>query len=109
MVSVVSRLYRSQFLGVVTDTSDVVPQVLGWRDVPVDNSNIGATAKRAEPLMRQVFVAPQDPDVPEDQLKLQVRTRDSCASAVILGFRALRLHGHFAPNFDYITRECRYA
>jgi glutamate synthase (ferredoxin) len=31
-------------------------RVLGWRDVPVDNSMIGDTAKRSEPFMRQVFI-----------------------------------------------------
>ncbi|HZO85894.1 MAG TPA: glutamate synthase central domain-containing protein, partial [Verrucomicrobiae bacterium] len=30
--------------------------VLGWRDVPTDNSSLGATAKAAEPFMRQVFI-----------------------------------------------------
>ncbi|MEC7641005.1 MAG: glutamate synthase large subunit [Nitrospinota bacterium] len=31
--------------------------VLGWRDVPVDNTTIGVTARNAEPLIRQVFLA----------------------------------------------------
>ena len=31
--------------------------LLGWRDVPVNNSMIGQSAKRAEPRMRMVFVA----------------------------------------------------
>ena len=30
--------------------------VLGWRDVPVDNSSLGKTAVAAEPFMEQVFV-----------------------------------------------------
>jgi glutamate synthase (ferredoxin) len=30
--------------------------ILGWRDVPTDNSSLGATAKAAEPFMRQVFI-----------------------------------------------------
>ena len=29
---------------------------LGWRDVPVDNSNIADAAKDVEPVMRQVFI-----------------------------------------------------
>ncbi|MGR8920689.1 MAG: glutamate synthase large subunit [Gammaproteobacteria bacterium] len=32
-------------------------RVLGWRDVPTDDSMIGATAQSAEPAFRQVFVA----------------------------------------------------
>jgi glutamate synthase (ferredoxin) len=31
-------------------------QVIGWRDVPTDNSSLGATAKSSEPFMQQVFV-----------------------------------------------------
>ncbi len=31
-------------------------RVLGWRDVPRDNSMIGNTAKSSEPFMRQVFI-----------------------------------------------------
>ncbi len=30
--------------------------VLGWRDVPVDNSNIAEAARAVEPVMRQVFI-----------------------------------------------------
>lgn len=32
-------------------------KVLGWRDIPIDNSDLGATAKASEPCMRQVFIA----------------------------------------------------
>src|SRR6266704_1702805 len=31
-------------------------QVLGWRDIPTDNSSLGNTAKASEPFMRQVFI-----------------------------------------------------
>ena len=31
-------------------------EILGWRDVPVDDSMIGPTAKAAEPFFRQVFI-----------------------------------------------------
>jgi len=31
-------------------------KLIGWRDVPVDNSDIGSIAKGSEPLVRQVFV-----------------------------------------------------
>jgi glutamate synthase (ferredoxin) len=32
-------------------------QVLGWRTVPTDNSPIGPTARRVEPVMRQIIIA----------------------------------------------------
>jgi glutamate synthase (ferredoxin) len=31
-------------------------RVIGWRDVPVDNSSLGNSAKASEPFMRQVFI-----------------------------------------------------
>lgn len=31
--------------------------LLGWRDVPVDNSNIAQAARDVEPVMRQVFIS----------------------------------------------------
>ena len=31
-------------------------QVIGWRDIPTDNSSLGATAQASEPFMRQVFI-----------------------------------------------------
>ncbi|MBP6016580.1 MAG: glutamate synthase large subunit [Candidatus Promineofilum sp.] len=31
-------------------------EVLGWRDVPTDNRDLGATAVRSEPFMREVFI-----------------------------------------------------
>ena len=32
-------------------------QVLGWRDVPIDNRPIGGTARDVEPVIRQLFIA----------------------------------------------------
>ena len=31
-------------------------KLLGWRDVPVDNSGLGESVKKEEPLVRQVFI-----------------------------------------------------
>ena len=30
--------------------------LLGWRDVPVDNSDLGQSVKATEPVQRQIFV-----------------------------------------------------
>ncbi len=37
-------------------------QVLGWRDVPTDNSSLGKTAKASEPFVEQVFIR-RSPDL----------------------------------------------
>ncbi|NEP20067.1 MAG: glutamate synthase subunit alpha, partial [Leptolyngbya sp. SIO4C1] len=36
--------------------ADFGQTVLGWRDVPTDNSSLGETAKASEPFMEQVFI-----------------------------------------------------
>ncbi len=39
--------------------------VLGWRDIPTNNSSLGLTAVKGEPYMKQVFVA-RSPDITDD-------------------------------------------
>ena len=39
--------------------------VLGWRDVPTDNSSLGDTAKAGEPMVRQLFLAPGSTELDE--------------------------------------------
>jgi glutamate synthase (ferredoxin) len=39
--------------------------LLGWRDVPTDNSSLGNTAKASEPFMRQLFIQ-RSPDLADD-------------------------------------------
>jgi glutamate synthase (ferredoxin) len=40
-------------------------QVLGWRTVPTDSASLGKTARVAEPLVRQIFIA-RDPSIGDD-------------------------------------------
>ncbi|MBI2553952.1 MAG: glutamate synthase subunit alpha, partial [Candidatus Rokubacteria bacterium] len=40
--------------------------LLGWREVPVDDSPIGPTAKAAEPVIRQIFIG-RDPAIQDDR------------------------------------------
>ncbi len=49
-------------------------RVLGWRDVPRDNSQLGATALCVEPMMRQIFIGrgPATPDADAFEWKLYV-------------------------------------
>ena len=43
-------------------------QLLGWRDVPVDNEHIGWSARDVEPMMKQVFIA-RGKNTPADMLE----------------------------------------
>ena len=46
--------------------------LLGWRNLPVDNSNIAQAARDVEPVMRQVFIASQATDQTVFERKLFV-------------------------------------
>src|SRR5208337_1321447 len=52
-VPVEREAIKKEFGKIVCDEGQTV---LGWRDVPVDNSSLGKTAVAAEPFMAQVFV-----------------------------------------------------
>ncbi|KAB2648227.1 MAG: glutamate synthase subunit alpha, partial [Verrucomicrobia bacterium] len=39
--------------------------ILGWRDIPTDNSSLGATAQKSEPFMMQVFIG-RNPSIKDD-------------------------------------------
>jgi glutamate synthase (ferredoxin) len=45
--------FEHHFAEIVQEEGQIV---LGWRDVPTDNSLIGDSAKSAEPFMRQIFI-----------------------------------------------------
>ena len=40
-------------------------KVIGWRDIPTDNISLGATARKSEPFMEQVFIA-RSADLPDE-------------------------------------------
>src|SRR4030095_15706166 len=43
----------ARFEALVRDEEQVV---LGWRDVPTDDATLGDSARRAQPVIRQIFV-----------------------------------------------------
>lgn len=47
-------------------------KVLGWRDVPTDNRNIGETAKGTEPIIRQIFIGKNAKTQTEFETKLYI-------------------------------------
>jgi len=52
-------------------------KILGWRSVPVDNRNIGDTAKGTEPIIRQLFLGStfKDAALTEDELQEEFERR----------------------------------
>jgi glutamate synthase (NADPH/NADH) large chain len=77
--------------------------VLGWRDLPTDNSAIGPTARAAEPVMRQVFVArpaaAEDDDAFERKLYVLRRRVENAVAAAPLAEKAM----FYVPSFSHRT------
>ncbi len=61
--TVETRRCESLFADVVREEGQTL---LGWRDVPVDDSSLGPTAVSAEPAFRQVFIG-RAPGIADDQ------------------------------------------
>ena len=74
-------------------------EVLGWRDVPVDDSMIGPTAKAAEPFFRQLFIKRSDHLRDPDGLGFE---RKLCVIRK-LGIRQVRASGTPAAAGFYIS------
>jgi glutamate synthase (NADPH/NADH) large chain len=64
-------------------------EVLGWRDVPVDNSGLGEGVKAAEPIIRQVFIGRSlsMPDVDSFERKLYIIRKRSGHAIRALGLQ----------------------
>jgi glutamate synthase (ferredoxin) len=54
---------KNEFAKVISSEGQTV---IGWRDVPTDNSTLGKTAVAAEPFMAQVFVG-RNPNIKDEQ------------------------------------------
>jgi glutamate synthase (ferredoxin) len=75
--------------------------VLGWRTVPTDDSTLGATARSAEPLVRQVFIG-RSADLTDEadfERKLFVIRRAA--------ENAIRYGGPLDEDFYVVSLSCR--
>jgi len=55
------------FAEVIKDEDQIL---LGWRDVPTDDTHLGATAKSGEPIIRQVFISRENSELGQDDAHL---------------------------------------
>jgi glutamate synthase (ferredoxin) len=94
--------FEQQFTQIVAAEGQTV---LGWRTVPTDNSPIGETAKRAEPLMRQAFIGRNDATlVGSDELAFERKLYVIRKQAE----QAIRYSGHPQSEQFYVASlSCR--
>ena len=78
-------------------------ELLGWRDVPVDDRGLGEAVKASEPTIRQVFVGRglSTPDVDAFDRKLYVIRKRSGHAIKALGLS--RAHEFYVPSFSATT------
>ena len=76
--------------------------LLGWRDVPTDNSTLGESVKPTEPVHKQVFIARSPTIATEDEFERRLYILRKTISGVIYGKRA-----RSASNYYPVSISCR--
>jgi glutamate synthase (NADPH) large chain len=76
--------------------------ILGWRDVPSDNSTLGESVKPTEPVHKQVFLARGPKITSEDQFERRLYILRKTISGILYGRRDRRMW-HYYP----VSISCR--
>src|SRR5580692_2599673 len=76
--------------------------ILGWRDVPTDNSTLGETVKPTEPFHKQVFLGRNPKVTSEDEFERRLYILRKTISSTLYGRRE-RSTSHYYP----VSISCR--
>jgi len=76
--------------------------ILGWRDVPTDNSTLGESVKPTEPFHKQVFLARNPKVTSEDEFERRLYILRKTISSTLYGRRE-RSTSHYYP----VSISCR--
>ncbi len=76
--------------------------VLGWRDVPIDNSTLGESVKPTEPWHMQVFISRSAKITSEEEFERQLYILRKTISGVMHGKR-----GRSTSNYYPVSLSCR--
>jgi glutamate synthase (ferredoxin) len=77
--------------------------VLGWRDVPVDTSNLGQIAAEKEPTVKQVFVGKNGLDITEQQFNAKLFMARKIAEHTIRNSRTSESHMFYFSSCSTTT------
>lgn len=78
-------------------------EILGWRDVPVDPSNLGKIASRIEPKIKQVFVGKNNQNLTNIQFNSRLYAARKIAEHTILNSKISERHFFYLPSFSTTT------
>jgi glutamate synthase (NADPH/NADH) large chain len=79
-------------------------KVLGWRNVPTDNSTLGESVIPTEPVHMQVFIGQMKPSKDEDHFERRLYILRKAISNAVYQQRERRLSGYYP-----VTISCRTA
>ena len=77
--------------------------ILGWRDVPVDASNLGKIAAKSEPKAKQVFVTKGDHDITQLQFNAKLFAARKIAEHAIERSKISERKYFYLPSFSTTT------
>ncbi|WP_338408515.1 glutamate synthase large subunit [uncultured Flavobacterium sp.] len=78
-------------------------QILGWRDVPVDASNLGQIAGEKEPTVKQVFVGKNGLELTEQQFNAKMFAARKFAEHTIRNSKISECHMFYFSSFSTTT------
>ena len=85
---------------IVTDEGQVV---LGWREVPIDDSSVGPTAKMGEPAFKQIFIGRGDSTKDEAAFERKLYVIRKLAEHAIWGSDMSEKNRFYVPSLSYRT------
>jgi glutamate synthase (NADPH/NADH) large chain len=77
--------------------------LLGWRDVPTDNSSLGESVKPTEPVHQQVFIGRGKKSMSEDDFERRLYILRKSVSAAIYKRHERRLAGYYPVSLSCRT------
>ena len=78
-------------------------EIIGWRDVPVDVSNLGTIAAEKEPTVMQVFVGKNGLELTEQQFNAKMFAARKIAEHTIINSRISESHRFYFSSFSTTT------
>jgi len=78
-------------------------KLLGWREVPIDNSNIGAIAAKSEPFIKQVFIGKGTEDQNDFEFNLKLFSARKIAEHIIYNSKLSEASYFYLPSLSTKT------
>src|SRR5215475_3219175 len=78
-------------------------KLIGWRDVPTDNSTLGESVKPTEPVHMQVFIALNGKKLSEDEFERRLYILRKAISGKLYGRRARATSGYYPVSISCRT------